>query len=216
MDQSGLQAQCQVIINFVINIYPFVVFPCGTDFLELSKCPGQQGQKETRFALAKGYHRPPKRPFPMYFLIKLEAIRQYIHLFPGTFYHLHFHIKFAAFNHWVNVFALLIHFHLVTSTVFFVHLHTVIGLIRGKFLLQFVKKETPAQQQQGCKITLVYIQGNECSKVLICLTANKANKKCQTTAITFSRAKHRPQSLDTPLTGVRLTLRAFRILNWQD
>lgn len=33
--------------------------------------------------------------------------------------------------------------------------------------------------------------------MLISLAANEAIKKCQTTAITFSRAKHRPQSLDT-------------------
>lgn len=83
----------------------------------------------------------------MHFLTKLEAIRHYTHLFPGTFYHLHLHVKFAAFNHWVDVFTLLIHFHLVASVVF-IHLHTIIGRITEKFLLKFVKKETPAQWQQ--------------------------------------------------------------------
>lgn len=110
--------------------------------------------KDTRFALAKGlpYQRPPKMLFQLFLCIfsaNWKLSRQYIHLFPGTFYHLHFHIKFAALNHRVNVFTLLVHFHLATSTVFSIHLHTVIGLIRGKFLLQFFKKETPAQQQQG-------------------------------------------------------------------
>jgi len=107
------------------------------------------GSKKDKVCPAENVPKTTYKAFPAvvstYFLTKLEATGQYSHLFPGTFYHLHFHVKFAAFNHRVYVFTLLIHFHLVTSTAFFIHLHTIIGLITEKFLLQFVKKETPAQ-----------------------------------------------------------------------
>lgn len=63
VDLMGLHAHSQywqIIIKFVIN---FFFFFCGTDFLQLSKCPGEHCQREMRSALTKRSPRPPKRLF---------------------------------------------------------------------------------------------------------------------------------------------------------
>lgn len=81
----------------------------------------------------------------IFFATDQKLLKQDSHLFPGTFYHLHFHGKFAVSNHGIYVF-LIIHFCTVISISSSIYVHTVFQVGIRKSLLNFVKEETSTQK----------------------------------------------------------------------